>query len=336
MAVDGRRKKQRENARLRRFAAIYSRRFARDFGSQGAADEGGDMALMFAVVFYFTPPMIALARGHRSATAILALTVLLGWTGIGWIVAFVWSLTGNTRSAAAPVQQVVVNTTVAASSHDGENALLRQQLAALQRQSAGWAGELESISRAPAVDSQRRVEIIGALAHKSRRVVQDLREEAAQGVAARGPEPAALGPPTPLLKRQSNEGHAYWRNEIPPPLAEYPLLSGPGLYELAIAGCSHRQIELDQIAGGRRDAPVFFRTNALVYAEPDNSYDRNAVAVDIGGWRVGYIPREDAKAFGEELAALAGPGALAARALIENGFPEWRVKLDLSRPLRLA
>ena len=209
--------------------------------------------------------------------------------------------------------------------------MLRRQIEALQRQSAGWAREIESEPH-----DRQRLQIVGHLVEKGNRVVKELREEAAEGVAPRGEEPAAEGPPTALARRESHAGRAYYRNDIPPPLADYPRLRGPALFDYEIAGCGRRQIELDQLAGGRRDAPVFFRTNALVYAEPQNSNDPHAVAVDIGGWRVGYIRREDAPAFGEELAAAGGPGAFAVRASIENGWPEWRVKLDVERPLRLA
>ena len=47
---------------------------------------------VFLWAFYFVPSMIAWVRKHRSLPAIIALNILLGWSGIGWIVAFVWSL----------------------------------------------------------------------------------------------------------------------------------------------------------------------------------------------------------------------------------------------------
>jgi hypothetical protein len=43
-------------------------------------------------LFCFIPSGIAVWRGHRSAPAIIALNLLLGWTGLGWIAAFIWSL----------------------------------------------------------------------------------------------------------------------------------------------------------------------------------------------------------------------------------------------------
>ena len=41
---------------------------------------------------YFIPSVIAFSRAHRSKVAILTLNILLGWSGIGWVVALVWAL----------------------------------------------------------------------------------------------------------------------------------------------------------------------------------------------------------------------------------------------------
>jgi T4 superinfection immunity protein len=45
------------------------------------------------VAIYCTPAIIASARGHRNSGAIWALNILLGWSFIGWVAAFVWALT---------------------------------------------------------------------------------------------------------------------------------------------------------------------------------------------------------------------------------------------------
>lgn len=62
---------------------------------------------VFLWAFYFIPSLIAWSRRHRSLPAIIALNILLGWTGIGWIGAFVWSLSwpghdGAPRKSATP------------------------------------------------------------------------------------------------------------------------------------------------------------------------------------------------------------------------------------------
>jgi hypothetical protein len=45
-----------------------------------------------ATLLYFLPAIIAFARGHQSRWAILLVDFLFGWSGLGWIVAFIWSL----------------------------------------------------------------------------------------------------------------------------------------------------------------------------------------------------------------------------------------------------
>jgi len=49
--------------------------------------------LVFGVVVYCAPSMIAAYRNHPNLGPIILVNLLLGWTcGIGWIVALVWSL----------------------------------------------------------------------------------------------------------------------------------------------------------------------------------------------------------------------------------------------------
>ena len=51
------------------------------------------VAFFLFLAVYFLPTIIALARSHHNAVAILLLNLFLGWTGIGWILALVWSVT---------------------------------------------------------------------------------------------------------------------------------------------------------------------------------------------------------------------------------------------------
>lgn len=57
------------------------------------------LKIMFLIAlgtfFYFLPTLLALSRKHPSATAIIILNFLLGWTGLGWIIALIWSLSGD-------------------------------------------------------------------------------------------------------------------------------------------------------------------------------------------------------------------------------------------------
>ncbi len=59
-------------------------------------DHFGMRGGLLLLVLYFAPSIIAVIRGHLSAAAIFVLNLVLGWTFIGWIVALIWSLTGNT------------------------------------------------------------------------------------------------------------------------------------------------------------------------------------------------------------------------------------------------
>lgn len=46
-----------------------------------------------AAFIYCIPAVTAYSRKHRNSLAILWLNILTGWTGLGWLVAFIWALT---------------------------------------------------------------------------------------------------------------------------------------------------------------------------------------------------------------------------------------------------
>ena len=58
---------------------------------------------MFALVLacgigiYLIPYWVAEARAHHQTSAILVLTLVLGWTFLGWAVALVWACTAVHR-----------------------------------------------------------------------------------------------------------------------------------------------------------------------------------------------------------------------------------------------
>ena len=82
---------------------------------------GGLIVLVILLAIYFLPTIVASNRGHQSAGAIFFLNLLLGWTLLGWVVAFVWSFTNPS--------QVVVNNQTPKSVADEI-----QKLAALKEQ----------------------------------------------------------------------------------------------------------------------------------------------------------------------------------------------------------
>lgn len=53
----------------------------------------GFIYLLLFLGLYFLPTIVANQRKHRQYAAILTLNLLLGWTGLGWIIALIWSVT---------------------------------------------------------------------------------------------------------------------------------------------------------------------------------------------------------------------------------------------------
>lgn len=49
---------------------------------------------LIALAAYLIPAAVALSRGHRQTTPIVVLNIVFGWTGLGWIAALVWGLSG--------------------------------------------------------------------------------------------------------------------------------------------------------------------------------------------------------------------------------------------------
>jgi hypothetical protein len=64
-----------------------------------AAGENYDVAMGFflalcfflSFLFYIIPGLVAWDRRHAHVRAIWALTLLLGWTGIAWLLALIWA-----------------------------------------------------------------------------------------------------------------------------------------------------------------------------------------------------------------------------------------------------
>ena len=56
---------------------------------------------MVPLMGYFLPTFIAMLRKHPKRGAVFLLNLCLGWTFLGWIVALIWSFSGESRTAAA-------------------------------------------------------------------------------------------------------------------------------------------------------------------------------------------------------------------------------------------
>jgi len=52
----------------------------------------GIVVLVFSIALYFLPTIIAVLRHHRNALAVFLVNLFFGWTGIGWIIALIWSV----------------------------------------------------------------------------------------------------------------------------------------------------------------------------------------------------------------------------------------------------
>jgi hypothetical protein len=76
-------------------------------------------------------------------------------------------------------------------------------------------------------------------------------------------------------------------NDIPP----------GGRFRVEIVGEAHYQAVLARLAGKKTKDGVSVYKAALLFPEPTNRHDRNAVSVRIGGETVGYLSREQAVRF---------------------------------------
>lgn len=53
------------------------------------------LLLIIGAVLYFLPTIIVLARGRKDGCGIFLVNLIFGVTGIGWLIALIWSLTGE-------------------------------------------------------------------------------------------------------------------------------------------------------------------------------------------------------------------------------------------------
>lgn len=57
------------------------------------------LTLILLAFAYLFPACVASGRDHRNSLAIFVFNLLLGWSGIGWVLALVWACTANVRGA---------------------------------------------------------------------------------------------------------------------------------------------------------------------------------------------------------------------------------------------
>jgi Protein of unknown function (DUF2510)/HIRAN domain len=114
-----------------------------------------------------------------------------------------------------------------------------------------------------------------------------------------------------------------------------------GRYCFGIVGEASYQPALRRISGGRRERGEDVEFDVLVYREPDNPYDPNAVQVSVNGvGTVGYFRRDEAARAQPALMALEAAGqVLACPAFLIGGdgrkYIGVLLNLDFDRLLKL-
>lgn len=58
------------------------------------------IALLFLLACYFLPTLVAALRGKIGSGGVFFVNLLLGWTVVGWFVAFIWACSGRTEADA--------------------------------------------------------------------------------------------------------------------------------------------------------------------------------------------------------------------------------------------
>ena len=116
------------------------------------------------------------------------------------------------------------------------------------------------------------------------------------------------------------------------------ITNGPGTYDVDVVGESHYQEALEAICGGRTEKSQRLVVEAFLVPEDDNPHDSEAVRIAIQDETVGYLDRETARNFREQMTEV-GASEMAAKcnAIIVGGWDRgggdigyFGVKLDLS------
>jgi hypothetical protein len=67
---------------------------------------GGLILILIALACYFLPTVIATVRGKANGTTgVFFVNLCLGWTLIGWFIAFIWACSGETNAEVAKRDQ---------------------------------------------------------------------------------------------------------------------------------------------------------------------------------------------------------------------------------------
>lgn len=76
-----------------------------------------------------------------------------------------------------------------------------------------------------------------------------------------------------------------------------PKITGPGDYNFEAVGEGHYQDQFVKVCGARCRDGYDLEMPAHLVLESDNKFDKLAVAVHLGGGKVGHLPKETAREF---------------------------------------
>ena len=92
---------------LRRLTAVGSANVALNgmaFPAHAAANYETAAGFFFALclvvggIGYIIPGLIAWDRDHHDQRKVWIVTIVLGWTGVGWLIALIWALNGPRKA----------------------------------------------------------------------------------------------------------------------------------------------------------------------------------------------------------------------------------------------
>ena len=108
----------------------------------------------------------------------------------------------------------------------------------------------------------------------------------------------------------------------PEPGTQVAMIKGDGTYSAEVVGESHYQQAFERHFGPRTEDGVEEEIVATLVFEDNNKHDSNAVAVYVGGDKVGHLPRQDAAEFRQQVASLNIPKGMPIQcnALVRGGW----------------
>lgn len=119
-------------------------------------------------------------------------------------------------------------------------------------------------------------------------------------------------------------------------------LIGDGQFGFHVVGTSNHQAMLKKLNHGPHHQSAHALCHAILRPEPTNPYDRNAVAIYVDEWPIGYLDRPSAKEFNAELAR-AGCAEAYCEAKIVGGWDRgegnkgsFGVRLNACLPFRIV